>query len=105
LESTPTPDGSGCYTRLGLACERRVAENRSSIDAHAGDLRQQTSGREFTRDVVDVVDAAEVQFTVVRVRKRAVRGLCNVHTIEHSNSRFESIRYANRFQSIRFVKK
>jgi len=94
---------SGCYTRLGLACERRVAENRSSIDGHAGDLRQQASGREFTRDVVDVVDAAVVQFTIIRVRKRAVRGLCNVQTIEHSNSRFESIRFVMRIDSNLFV--
>jgi len=30
--------------------------------------------------------------------------LRNVQPVEHSNSRFESIRYANRFESIRFVK-
>ena len=31
--------------------------------------------------------------------------ILQMHTVEHSNSRFDSIRYANRFESIRFVKK
>ena len=41
----------------------------------------------------------------VRRRRAEMLGGRGHLPVEHSNSRFESIRYANRFESIRFVKK